>query len=79
MGLMIKLLQWIPLNAVSVLGVAQGVMKVLKEVLTAVVNILFPLIPNAKFQSVIDKVRAFCNVADTWIEKAKAFLLKIRG
>jgi hypothetical protein len=79
MGLIIKLLQWIPLNAVSVLGVAQGVMKVLKEVLTAVVNVLFPLIPNAKFQDVVNKVRGFCNVADGWIEEAKSFLLKMRG
>ena len=72
---MIKLLLWLPKNLASILGIIQAVLKLIKEILTAVVNILYPLIPSAKFQKVVDAVRGFVNIADSWAEKLKKLLL----
>ena len=72
-----KLLAWLPLNLASILGIVQGVIKLLKEILTAIVNILFPLIPGeGKFEQIVTKIRDIVNVADGWVEKIKSFLLK---
>jgi len=43
-----------------------------------VVNVLFPIIPDGKFEVVVLKVRAIVESVDTWIEKGKAVLLKVR-
>lgn len=77
MGFIAKLLKWIPLNVVSIIGIVQAVIKFLKEVLTAIVNILFPIIPSAKFQGVVLKVRQIVEVIDSWFEKIKGYLLKL--
>ena len=70
-----KILSWLSLNLASVLGIAQGVIKVIKEIATAIVNILFPLIPSAKFQKVVLLVRNIANKADEVIQKIKSFFL----
>ena len=70
-----KLLQWIPLNLVSVLGIVQAVIKVLKEILTAIVNILFPVIPSEKFKAIVTVLRDIVNKADAAVESVKGFLL----
>ena len=70
-----KILSWLSLNLASVLGIAQGVIKVIKEIATAIVNILFPLIPSEKFQKVVLLVRNIANKADEVIQKIKSFFL----
>lgn len=75
---MAKLIQWIALNGLSVLGMVQVIIKFVKEVLTLVVNILFPIIPDGKFEQVVLKVRSIVESVDAWIEKGKAVLLKVR-
>uniref|UniRef100_A0A6H1ZF47 Uncharacterized protein n=1 Tax=viral metagenome TaxID=1070528 RepID=A0A6H1ZF47_9ZZZZ len=73
---MIKIISWLALNLVSVLGIIQAVIKLVKEICTAVVNLLFPLFPdNGKFEKAVLKVRAIVEIADTWVEKIKQFLL----
>jgi hypothetical protein len=75
-----KLLAWLPLNLASIIGIVQGVIKVLKEVLTAITNILFPLIPgDGNFEAVVIKIRSIVNTIDGALEKIKAFLLKAIG
>lgn len=72
-----KIIAWASVNLVSILGIVQAVIKFVKEVLTACVNILFPVIPSASFQGVVKAVRGFVEIADGWVEKAKEFLLKV--
>lgn len=77
MGFIKKAVNWIRLNLASVLGVLQGIVKVVKELATAIVNILFPLIPNANFHAVVLKVREILNNIDDWIEKIKVWLIPV--
>ena len=75
-----KLLAWLPLNLASVLGIVQAILKLLKEILTAIVNILFPIIPgDGKFEALVAKIRGWVNKLDDWAESVKSFLLKAIG
>lgn len=74
-----KITDWIRLNLVSILGLIQSVIKVFKEIVTAIVNILFPLIPSLKFQSVVMKIREIINSVDEWIERIKLWILPVLG
>lgn len=76
-GFLAKIWNWLRLNLASILGLVQGVVKVIKELLTAIVNILFPLIPNAKFQQIVMAVRNVINVIDIWLEKIKVWILPV--
>jgi len=67
---------WIPLNIASILGIAQAIVKFLKEVLTACVNLLFPIIPSSKFKDTVEALRAFINKLDAVLENIKEALLK---
>jgi len=71
-----KLIQWLYVNIAGVLGVVQAVIKALKEILTVIVNILFPVIPSAKFKAIITAVRGIVNKLDEIVEKIKGFFLK---
>jgi hypothetical protein len=72
-----KVLKWIPVNLASILGVVQAFIKFFKEVLTACVNILFPVLPDGVWEQAVLKARAFVEKADGWVQKAKEWLLKI--
>lgn len=74
-----KLLKIIPVFATTGLGVIQTVVKFIKELLTLVINILFPIIPNQKFQAFVTWARAKIDVLDGFLVKAKEWLLKITG
>ena len=74
-----KIVMVAPKLALSALGIAQVVVKFVKEICTLCVNVLYPVIPSEKFKEVVEKVRAIVDVADKWIEKGKDFLLKIGG
>jgi ACT domain-containing protein len=71
-----KLVQWLYVNLAGVLGVLQAVVKALKEILTVIVNILFPIIPSAKFKTIVLLVRGIVNKVDDVIQKVKDFFLK---
>lgn len=72
-----KLLSWVSVNLVSVLAIVQVIVKFVKEVLTAIVNILFPIIPSASFKGVVQAVRGIVNKVDEVLEKIKEQLLKV--
>lgn len=55
------------------------VVKFVKEVLTLVIDVLFPIIPSASFKAIVKKVRDIVNVIDGWLEKIQGFLLKVTG
>jgi hypothetical protein len=72
-----NLIKWVPVNLAGIFGIVQAVVKLVKEVLTVVVNILFPLFPDeGKFEKFITKMRSIVNVVDSWIETIKGYLLK---
>lgn len=72
-----KFLKWIPVNILGILGIVQVVIKAIKEILTVIVNMLYPIIPSAKFKKVIDVIRGFVNKLDDFVEKIKEIILKI--
>lgn len=77
MNILKKLLKWIPVNIAGILGITQAILKVIKEILTVIVNILFPIIPSAKFKTVVTVIRGIVNKADGVVQKIKDFLLTI--
>jgi hypothetical protein len=70
------LVKWVALNGASIVGMVQAVLKFVKELLTLVINILFPIIPDGKFEQIVLKVRDVVNKVDDFIEKYKGYLLK---
>ena len=82
MGVIIKFVKWVPLNIVSFFGVLQACIKCVKEIITAVVNllasivVLIPGVDLAKANVVVIAIRAFIEKADAGVEKVKAVLLK---
>ncbi len=77
MGLLSKLLLTAPALIISILAIAQGLIKLAKEIITACLNILVPLFP--KTQEFILKLRAWVNIIDEWVEKIKRILLPLIG
>jgi len=70
-----KILSWIMLNGASVLGIIQAVVKAVKEILTAVVNLLSIFIPSDKIEDVVMVIRNILNKIDDILEKIKEKLL----
>ena len=76
MAILMKILKWLPKNIVTVFGVIQGLIKIIKELATGIVNLLSILIADSKYIVVINAVRSKVNAVDRWVEKVKAFFLK---
>ena len=74
-----KLIQWIPTNLTAILGIAQAIIKFVKEVCTLIVDILGPIIPGESVEDIVKKIRAIFNTIDLWVEKIKSWLLEIGG
>jgi phage-related protein len=72
---MVKIWTWILANGASVLGIIQAVIKAVKEILTAVVNLLSIFIPSDKIEQIVMAVRNILNKIDEWIEIIKEKLL----
>lgn len=72
-----KILTWLRVNGASILAQVQVVIKELKELLTAVINLISLIIPVAWAQGLIDRIRAICETIDGWIEKIKNWLLAV--
>lgn len=75
-----KLLSIIPIFNLKayagLIGIIQAAVKFIKEVLTLIVDLLYPVIPSAKFKAIIDKVRKIVNKIDEILEKIKGWFLK---
>ena len=73
-----KILKVLPLTLTSVLGIAQAVLKFAKEVITLIINLFFPFTPDdGKFEKFVMKARDIINKISDWLEKGKAWLLKV--
>jgi len=66
-----RILVFIP----TLLGIAEAAIKFLKEVITLVVDILYPIIPNAAFKVIVTKIRSVVESIYTWISENKEKLL----
>ena len=75
MGFVTKIIQWVMVFLAGNLGIIQAVLKFIKELITLIVDILFPIIPIAKFQAIVLAIRNGVNVVDGWVEKIKAWLI----
>ncbi|MEM3036134.1 MAG: hypothetical protein QXS18_04940 [Thermoplasmata archaeon] len=73
---MFKIVQWLSVNIASIFGITQAVLKFLKEIITAILNLLSILMPSSKFIDAVRKAREIVNIIDSWIEKIKGFFLK---
>jgi len=73
---MVKILTWIKVNGATVLGVTQAAIKVLKELLTGVVNLVSLVLPKATSSKLVEQVRGILNTIDELVEKIKSYLLK---
>jgi hypothetical protein len=75
MDVLIKIWQWVLLFAAGNIGIVQAGIKFVKEVLTLIVDILFPIMPIKTFQSVVLSVRGIVNSIDEVVEKIKQYLI----
>lgn len=71
-----KLLSWIPAIVAPLLGILEAVLKFLKELLTLIVTILFPIIPNESFKKVVTMVRSIVDKAYDLLSNWKDKILK---
>lgn len=71
-----RLIGYLPANLASLLGIIQVLIKFGKEVCTLMVNMLFPIFPNAIFHKTVGIIRGIFNKADDFLELGKAWLLK---
>ena len=72
---MSKILTWLKVNIASILGIAQAVIKAIKELLTAVVNLLSIFFPSIAMQKLVVAIRDILNKIDEYIEKIKPYLI----
>ncbi len=70
-----KIFTWLKVNAASILGITQAIIKVIKEVITAILNILSLFLRTYKAQALTIEVRDIVNVIDDFIEKIKLNLI----
>lgn len=66
-----RLLVFLP----TLLGIIETAIKFLKEVITLIVDILYPIIPNEKFKVIVTKIRKIVDAIYDWISKNKNKLL----
>jgi phage-related protein len=59
----------------TILGIAESVVKFIKELITLVVDVLYPIIPNATFKVIVTKIRAVVESIYTWIGANKEKIL----
>jgi len=59
----------------TILGIAETVVKFVKEVITLIVDILYPVIPNDMFKVIVTKIRATVESIYTWISTNKDKIL----
>jgi len=70
-----KILKWIAIFLPTILGILEAFLKFVKEVLTLVVDILFPIIPIAKFKVIVTAMRGGVDKISDWLSKNKEKIL----
>ena len=68
-----RLLAFIP----TLIGIIEVALKFIKEAITLIVNILFPIIPVAGFKVIVTKIRSIIDIASDWLSKNKEKILAI--
>lgn len=75
-----KILQFIKTRILvfvpTLLGIVETIVKFIKEVITLIVDILYPIIPNAGFKVMVAKIRSVVEAIYQWISENKEKLLK---
>lgn len=75
MNIFVKIWTWILANGASALAMVQVGIKLIKEIITALLNFLSILFPSSKMEAFILKVRDWVNIIDGWVEKLKAYFV----
>jgi hypothetical protein len=75
MNIFLKLWTWLKVNLASIIGAAQLVIKALKELLTAIINLISIFFPAAGAQKFVLALRAGFEAVDAFIEKIKPYLI----
>jgi len=75
--IILKILKTLPMVLAGLFGIVQVLLKGIKEALTVIVDVLYPVIPIAKFQNIVDSIRNFVNWFDGIVEKIKSKLLEL--
>jgi len=75
-----RVLALLPLSLSSLIGIIQVCIKLIKEILTLCVNILFPLFPDGgKFEKTVLAVRGIVDKIDGLFQNVKVPLLTLAG
>ena len=71
-----KLVAWLPKNLASVIGIAEAILKAVKEILTILLTFIAPIIPGDKDEQILIMLRDIVNKCYEALSKAKDFLLQ---
>jgi hypothetical protein len=71
--------KWLAAILAGSIGIVEVALKFVKEVLTLIVDILFPIIPIAKFQAFVTGLRTIINKIYDWFSANKEKILKWLG
>jgi hypothetical protein len=71
-----KIIIWLGANGASLIAALQALIKAIKELLTAVLNLLSIFMPNKAWHSSVDAVRGVLKKVDDWLDTIKERLLK---
>ncbi len=74
-----KIIQWLIAFVPTLIGIIQAGIKFIKEILTLITDILFPIIPIAKFKTFVTWLRATVDKIDIGFQKIKDAILKWLG
>ena len=72
---MMKIISWVMVNGATFLGLLQSIVKIVKELLTGVVNLLSLFLTQEQAEKVVKAVRSAVNVVDDVLEKIKGLLI----
>ena len=73
---MVKVIQWVMVNGASILGVTQAVVKAVKELVTAIVNVISIFMSKEQAEDSVKTVRGLINKLDDVLENIKTWLVK---
>jgi len=77
MALITKIVAWVMTNGAAVLGIIQGILKVVKELLTLIIDLVSLILPKEIETKVVNFIRAAINAIDAGLEFIKKWLLKL--
>jgi uracil phosphoribosyltransferase len=71
-----KIMLWLGANGASIIAAVQAVLKAVKELITAVINLVSIFLPNKTWHVCVYTVRIFINTLDEKLDVLKHILLK---